>query len=72
MKLVGRSGLASDLRASETSTRTWQRLGLLKSAAFIDGREVFDLEDPSIVALREQRAAAMTKRTKAPAGQAAA
>jgi hypothetical protein len=75
MKLVGRSGLASDLRASETSTRTWQRGGLFKPAAFIDGREMFDLDDPAICALRAQREAAANRRMTAPgsaAGQAAA
>jgi len=70
MRLVGRSGLAAALRASETSARSWQRAGLLKPALVVDGRELFDLDDAAISSLIAQRESSPNKRLTSE-GQAA-
>jgi DNA-binding transcriptional MerR regulator len=44
-QLIGRKGLAQLLSASESSTRNWQKRGLIRPAASIDGRDVFSVSD---------------------------
>ena len=62
-QLIGRKGLAQALGASESSTRNWQRRGLIKPVAVIDGRDAFDLADA--MALKAQLETPRKQRTAA-------